>query len=303
MESIAVAGKQYRFVCNYKLDDELRNKFNLLAQKVWGFDFEKWHKSGYWDDNCLLYSLLEDDKMVSHITVSVIEFIVLGERKKYVQLGTVMTDENYRKQGLNKILMEKVLSEWKSKCDMIYLYANNCVLDFYPKFGFVPVQEYQAAKKIARDHHGYPVRKMNLDRIDDCSLLYNIGKNAAPLFQISMVDHIGLIMFHCIYFDLSGLKEGLYYIQDLNAIAVAEYRENEIILQDILSTQYVGIDEVIQSLATDKTKEAILRCMPIHSENYEISPYKEEDITLFVMADKKEIFEKNNLIFPILSHT
>jgi hypothetical protein len=155
VESIAAAGKNYRLVSNYKLDDELRNKFNLLAQKVWGFDFEKWYKSGYWEDNCLLYSLLHDDKMVSHITVSVIEFIVLGERKKFVQLGTVMTDENYRKQGLNKIFME----------------------------------------------------------------------------------------------------------------------ENVVILQDILSIQYVEIDEVIQSLATDKTKEAIMRCMPIQSENYEISPH------------------------------
>lgn len=75
-----------------------------------------------------------------------------------------MTDENYRKKGLNRILMEKVLSEWKSKCDMIYLYANDSVLDFYLKFGIVPVEEYQAAKKIIQANNGYPVRKMDIDK-------------------------------------------------------------------------------------------------------------------------------------------
>lgn len=95
----------------------------------------------------------------------------------------------------------------------------------------------------------------------------------------------------------------IFYIQELNAIAIAEYEENHLILIDILSSQQVEIDEVIQSLATDQTDKAIMRFMPIHSENYEISLYKEEDLTLYVMADKKELFENNKLIFPELSHT
>lgn len=184
---------------------------------------------------------------------------------------------------------------------MIYLYANDSVLDYYLKFNFVPVKEYQAAKKIVQDYTGYPVRKMNIDNIDDYNLLYNIGKNAAPLFQISMLNNVSLIMLYCKYLDLSSIKDNIFYIQELNAIAIAEYEENDLILIDILSCQQIKIDEVIQSLATDQTDKAIMRFMPIHSENYEMSLYKEEDLT--VMADKKEIFENNKLIFPVLSHT
>lgn len=52
-----------------------------------------------------------------------------------------MTDVKYRDQGLLRIIMEKVIAEWKDKCELIYLFANDSVLDFYPKFGFDKVQQ------------------------------------------------------------------------------------------------------------------------------------------------------------------
>jgi len=39
--------------------------------------------------------------------------------------------------------METVLEEWKGNCDCIYLYANDSVVNFYPKFGFVSAYEYR----------------------------------------------------------------------------------------------------------------------------------------------------------------
>ena len=60
----------------------------------------------------------------------------LKTQKNYIQLGTIMTDKNYRNQGLSKYLMNIVLKEFSEKNDEVYLFANDSVLYFYPKFGF-----------------------------------------------------------------------------------------------------------------------------------------------------------------------
>lgn len=303
MEKVILNKKEYNYVTNYKNNEELRNIFYKLTQKIWKFDFSKWFESGYWEDSCRLYSLLDDHKMVSHITVSIIDFVVLGEKKRFVQFGTVSTDEDYRKQGLNRFLLEKVLGEWKDKCDLIYLYANDSVLDYYPLFGFVPVNEYQAIKEIEHQPNSHIVRKMNIDNPNDHSLLYTMAKDAVPLFKISMVNNAGQIMLYCNYFDKFSFKENLFYIESLDAIAIAAYKENDLMLYDILSTKEVGIDEVICALSTEQTQRALIHFMPVDSKNYEIKLLKEEDTTLFVMGNDGEVFEKEELIFPLLSHT
>ncbi|ETT86863.1 GNAT family N-acetyltransferase [Viridibacillus sp. FSL R5-0477] len=303
MKNVMINGKNYKLISRYQDDNELRNSFNLLTKQTYNFDFEKWYKSGYWKENCILYSLLDNDKMVSHITVSVIDFIVLGEKKRFVQLGTVMTDEQYRNQGLSRVLMDTVIEEWENKCDMFYLFANDSVLDFYPKFGFISVDEYQASKQISIIESPYSVRKMDIDNVIDLNLLYETAKNAAAQFALSMVDNAGLVMFYCNYFELFSFKYNLFYIQDLNAIAVADYEEDTLILYDILATKKIEIENVLNALATEQTKRAILNFMPINSENYEVSLYKEEDSTLMVMGDKEKLFKNNKLMFPMLSHT
>lgn len=199
--------------------------------------------------------------------------------------------------------MEEVLNEWKNKCDMIYLFANDSVLDFYPKFGFVPVNEYQAVKKNFEIKRAYDVRKMEVDEESDCNLLYEMAKKTVSLSKISMQDNAGLVMFYCNCLDVFSLKENLFYIKDLNAIAIAEYEEDTLILYDILATKKIEIDDVINSLVSEKIKNVVLRFMPMNSENYEVSLFKEEDSTLFVIDDKSNLFKENKLIFPLLSHT
>lgn len=303
MEKVLINNKEYNYITNYKNDERLRNDLHILTRKIWGFDFEKWYKSGYWGDNCLLYSLSDGHKIVSHITVTVIDFIVLGKKKKFLQLGTVTTDEEYRKQGLNKFLLEKVLHEWKDKCDLIYLFANDSVLNYYPLFGFVPVNEYIATKKIESTKNAYNVRKLDINNQFDHELLYKKAKNAIPLFNISMVDNAGQIMLYCNYFDKFSFKEKLYYIESLDTIIVAEYIGSDLILYDILSIQEVEIEAIINAMSTEQTQNVVMYFMPKNNKDYEIKLLKEEDITLFVMGNEKKSFEEEKLIFPILSHT
>lgn len=300
---MTVNNSKYTLLIQYQNEEKWRESFNSLTQKTYRFDFEKWYQAGYWEDNCRLYSLADGDKVVAHVTVNVIGFTVLGEEKTFMQMGTVMTDPDYKKQGLSRLLMEKVMLDWKDKCDMIYLFANDSVLDFYPKFGFVAVNEYQAVYKLKAAEKGPAFRRMDMDDAGDRDLLFHTAQKAVPLFRISMKGNAGLVMFYAHYFELFSVRDFLYYIPDLKAVVLAEYEGDQLILHDILTPETLDIRTVIHAMALENTREVSLRFMPEHTEGYEISLYKEENSTLFVQADCRRLFEDHQLIFPMLSHT
>lgn len=133
---------------NYTTDKDIRNNeavrasFNKLAADTFGLSFEQWYQDGYWTDLYIPYVLLDGGRVIANVSVNIIDTQWKGQTRKYIQLGTVMTAPGYRKQGLSRFLLEEALSDWKGLCDAIYLFANDSVLDFYPKFGFVKENEY-----------------------------------------------------------------------------------------------------------------------------------------------------------------
>jgi len=146
MEQINIGQNVYQFIRNVQRDADLRVSFNHLTQVSFGFSLEDWYLSGNWNDQHIPYSLTHGGEVVSNVSISIISFEIAGAEKKGVQIGTVMTAENYRNRGLNKYLLRRVLQEWKDQSDFIYLFANDTVLDFYPKFGFERVQEFLHTK-------------------------------------------------------------------------------------------------------------------------------------------------------------
>ena len=138
----------YKLEKNYRNNDTLRKSFNELAQKTFGFDFEDWYQNGFWGDNYNPYSIVIDGKVVSNVSVNKTDMLMDGEVKHFLQLGTVMTDEQYRNKGLSRMLMEQIELDYAGKVDGIYLFANDSVLDFYPKLGFQKAKEYQYSRKV-----------------------------------------------------------------------------------------------------------------------------------------------------------
>ena len=105
-------------------DSSLRQELNDLTQETFGFDFESWVTNGYYEGDYIPYSFEEDGRLIANVSVNRMEFIQNGQEKLYIQLGTVMTREECRKQGYARKLMEKVMAEYAGKCDGLYLFAN-----------------------------------------------------------------------------------------------------------------------------------------------------------------------------------
>lgn len=131
-----------QIIKNYRDNENLRHSFNELAEQTFGLSFEGWYRSGYWRENYIPYSIVDADRVVANVSVNITDMRMEGKLRRLIQLGTVMTEESCRNQGLIRRLMQEIEADYGARADGMYLFANDGVLDFYPRFGFRPVKEY-----------------------------------------------------------------------------------------------------------------------------------------------------------------
>lgn len=294
---ISLNNNEYEFLVGYQKEPNLRKALNALVNKIFGISFEDWYKAGYWNEKYIPYTLFDGEKAIANVSVNIMDFIILGEKKRYIQIGTNLTDEDYRNKKLSRFLMKQVLKEWNDKCELIYLYANRTVLEFYPKFGFKSVKEYEHYKSIENKNPKEQAEKLDMELPSNRDKLYDYAKNTQVYGKISMQENADLVMFYCTSF----LKENVYYIKSLDLIAVAIFKEEELHLWDVFGKFEGPLDHIIDSLANSKTKKVILGFTPKEDSSYEIREISGDD-TLFVQNDKTMLFDKNKMMFPLLSH-
>jgi GNAT superfamily N-acetyltransferase len=297
MELIKLNNITYGFARNFKHDKKIRASFNRLTESVFGFSLENWYHDGFWGDYYIPYSLLHNNKVVSNISINKIEFDIERKRRTGIQIGTVMTDEKYRNRGLSKYLMEKVLHEWKDQTDFVYLFANDSVLDFYPKFNFKVVKEYQHSKTIDTHSSSSSWKKLNMEDPTDVAFFMERIKESIPIAKISMRNNASLIMFYC----NSNKKNSIFYIKELDAIVIAYFEGDIVYLDDIFSISPIEINNVIHSISDKKILRVILGFTPLDDSGFEKQLLQGTD-KLFMLKDKFEFFTNKHWMFPVLSH-
>ncbi len=275
----------------------LRESFMDLAIKTFHLDFHNWHQNGFWGDRYIPYVMTDGKTVAANVSVNVIDMLWDGTKRRYIQLGTVMTAPEYRGQGFSRRLMETVLSDWRDCSDGIYLFANDSVLDFYPKFGFCPMGEYQVSVNVTP-------KKGNICRLDmsdprDLQRLFSYYKKGNPHSRFAMVDNEGLLAFYCTGF----LKENVYYLPEAGAVAVAEPNGDGFLCYDVFSdgqTELKGILETLAGAINPQASKAMLGFAPKGSVG-ESAPLKEEDTTLFLLEGFVPLYKENRIMFPLLS--
>lgn len=297
MDLIKINGKHYKYAENFSQDRALRASFNQLSMSVFGFDFEDWYLNGYWGPGYIPYSLLDGETVVSNISVSLIEFEI-GERKTpLLQIGTVMTATEYRNKGLSRALLDKVLAQWRGKCDLIYLFANQSVLDFYPKFGFKQVQEFQYSKSAAQNVTNSYLTKLDMTSSESNDLVLSYGNNGNTNSKFTMLNNSSLIMFYL----TSIFAENVYYLEKWDVLVVLQYEADTLTLIDIFSLRPFSIDELLPYLTTPETKRIQLGFTPKDKSSYDEKILEPDDV-LFVMDDRHDLCKSENFMFPLLSH-
>ena len=279
---------------NYRDNEDLRRSFNELAEKVFGLNFENWYKNGFWKDNYIPYSIIEDGKIVSNVSVNTCNMNYDGRIVKLIQLGTIMTDPDYRGKSYSRILMERVISDYKDKVDGIYLFANDSVLDFYPKFGFKIGKEYQYSKSVdnAGDAQAALVPMTDKEAWD---IMVRIITEKEQNSRFYLVENTGLYMFYLSQF----MRENVFYIESCDSYAVAEIEEDTLILHTIFGI--ADVDQVVSAFG-NKIKKVILNFTPKTTHGFEEKELHEEDTTLFIMGKFFDEIKEEHLMFQAITH-
>ena len=288
--------EQYKIIKNYRNQKEYRTSFNDLAKKTFGIDFENWYQTGYWKENYNPYSILFDGKVIANVSVNTTDFIWNGRKKHFIQLGTVMTEEKYRNQGLIRRIMEEIEKDYGQSTEGMYLFANDSVIDFYPKFAFQKAEEYQYTKTVSIRTRK-TIDQIPMKEKGSWQTLEKAIKESTCQSSFEMTNNTGLIMFYVTQL----MQENVYYHKEQNAYIIAEQEEEQLLIHAVFSPNKINLEQLIEAFGS-KVKKVILGFTPLDTAGYTVSPIKEEDTTLFTKGKGLESFSTHKIMFPTLSH-
>lgn len=282
---------------NYRDNENLRHSFNALAEKTFdGLSFEAWYQNGYWSDHYNPYSIVMDKRVIANVSVNLIDFICNGSRKHFIQLGTIMTEEHFRNRGLIRRLMDEIEKDYKAVADGMYLFANDSVLDFYPKFGFRKIMEYRYTKKFSTSQECSVVQLPMRDK-KDWQRLESAMKDSVSYSRLHMIDNDYLILFYITGF----MQENVYYDKKHDAYIIAEKTGSTLTVHNIFSKKKYPIDDILAAFGSG-IGQITFGFTPEDVSNCTVSAFREDDCTLFAKGTAFDSFEQEQLIFPSLSH-
>lgn len=297
MEKHIINGTAYTFNSEVRKQSAVKTSFNELTQLVFNFDFEPWNTAGYWDDSYRPLVLLHNERVVA-AAANLIRFRFEGRPRNYIQIGTVMTHPDYRGRGLSRWLLERILADWRHRCDGIYLYANDSVLDFYPKFGFVRADEYKYACPVPRPDNKVRARKLDMSSLCDRELLLKSYAHSNPYSRFTVENNGGLVMFCC----MSEMRNNVWYIDAYETAVIADFAEVTLLCDDIFGKGEVSMNTILAALATDRERRVVLGFTPTDQTGCRTDLLKAANATFFVLGSKENLFVDNKLMLPLLSH-
>jgi len=291
-------GTQVTIISDYLDEEKYRNSFNNLAYKTFGLDFKDWYERGYLKNAYIPYSIVDNEEVISNISINKFEFVIGGKIKKAIQIGTVMTDENFRNRGLSGILMKYIIGKYEKDYDLIYLFANNTVLDFYPKFGFKRTLE----KTYIIDGKGINekeaiIEKLNINNDSHREIINKLVTNRYTISNnLGVVNNKWPLLVYCLY----EFKEDLYYLPKENTIVILR-REKEILhIYDVISDELINQDYLIECMFKGEEKVQLHFIPNVNKYNPIEGMLKDDDDALFILKGKDLL---KNWLFPITSHT
>jgi predicted N-acetyltransferase YhbS len=181
--------------------------------------FRRWYELGGWNEDYVSFAIVEGADVVANASLQRMKIVLRGEWITGWQLGAVGVLPQWRGRGLQRRLMQSLLSRIDEK-DIVFLFANDTVLDFYPLFGFRRVVESVFAAEYSVEPAGEPLRALSVDSVEDRELLARLAATAAPpSLDFAARDYGGVLLWYW-----ANFYDGcFYYCEAEDAIIVAEH--------------------------------------------------------------------------------
>lgn len=284
---------------DYRNNDALRASFNALAGETFGLNFEDWYQNGYWTDRYNPHSVIVDGQVVSNVSVNQTFFEVDGRVLRFLQLGTVMTKPEYRKQGFAKKLMEWIFELYEDQVDGIYLFGNDFAYDFYVKMGFEPSREYTCSWNQDSEGLKQVVTQVPMDNREAWDKLEAQIREGNHSCAFDMVDNSQLPMFYVTKF----MQGNVFYHSGMDTYVIAEKECAELVISMVIAPKDKEIDlkELAKGFGPD-IKKVTLGFTPVSRQGMDVTELSADDCTFFVRGEKMKIVEEKEYMVPGLAH-
>lgn len=287
----------YQLTNQIKENKEWRRSFNQLARETFDIQFEEWYQNGYWGESYIPYAFIKENEVIANASITKSEMIINNKSYQTIQIGTVMTAKDYQNQGLSRKLIEKIIVDYEEQVDFIYLFANETVLDFYPKFGFKRVNERTNFIDISAQMKQSTILKP----IDWEKNRKKIEKMARQITRSHTKSYLVEDCYLRLFYYGSVFSEAIFYIEELDCYLSFEIEGSELHLFDILSNQEISLNAMIQYLPLDNIEKVYCHFDVTGQEGNVVKEIQiSDDDVLFVRGTESSQLEGIKL--PLFNH-
>jgi ribosomal protein S18 acetylase RimI-like enzyme len=208
-------------------------------------DFRPWFLYGGWTSRYEAHATADGDEIVANVSVMRMRVVIGGREVRGAQLGAVGSIPEARGRGLVRPLLERVLAQLERETELVYLYANERVLDFYPRFGFRRAQESQFELQAAVEPAPQPAPRLDLeDRAQRDAWLAACAASVPPTERFGARDYGAVALWHACAF----YRRDIHVLRDGEAYAVAVQEGDTLHLLDLAAPRWFDVLEVVPRL-------------------------------------------------------
>ncbi|MBT8386048.1 MAG: GNAT family N-acetyltransferase [Ignavibacteria bacterium] len=288
-----------KIIENYRDNKLLRNEyFNFILKLFPRAEFKEWYLKGFWKDEYNPISVIKNGKIISNVSVAQMNIIADRRYLRGIQIGGVGTLPENRSQGLSRTLMEYAIGKYSNETDIFLLFANETVLEFYPKFGFNRFEEKAFILKSNIPVPNYAARKLDIQNNSDFLLLQDLINNRVEITKIfGAKDYRFITMWNI----LNIYSDNLYHLKDEDAILIMKKEDRKLNLYEIICRKYFDLDSTLAKVIGSSKINSVKFYFPPDQFKYKYDKTLIEDNGLFVLSNIK--LSEDPFKFPVTAIT
>lgn len=185
--------------------------------------FRGWYDLGGWDAGYRAFAIAEGDEIVANASLQRMRVVLNGRELRGWQLGAVGVLPEFRGRGLQHRIMERLM-QVPEQDDLVYLFANDTVLEFYPRFGFERAIEHLYGVDVdVVPAKGQRLRRLSLTSVEDRQQVKRIAASALPVTrEFGARDYGGVLLWYW-----ANFYQECFYCDDENDVVIVAVRHDD----------------------------------------------------------------------------
>jgi predicted GNAT family acetyltransferase len=200
---------------------------------------------GDWFEVSTPFVVRDGQRVLAHAGVVAVDLRIDCAPRRLAAVHAVCVDREHRGRGLGRTVLEQALAYVDQQgFDTCILWSD--LADLYGRFGFEPCRESVFVGKAPRAA-GLPGQGLDLDNEADLSRLRSLLARRAPVSGVAAAADNG---WHFLI-DLglwSAAQTILWWLDDADALVVAELKGNGLHLYDVVATRLPPLERIVAAI-------------------------------------------------------